>query len=167
MSSKLKSWLLLSGIFVVGIVTGSALTFGLASYFKPPLGPHEMQKHWMVRLTHELNLTADQQVKIEPILADAEIKFQSLHREEVGRGSQIYKAADDQISALLTPEQKVQLQKMESEREKMFSGHLHPWGAAHDGSGDTHHHEGADNGVPPPPPPAPPPPPPGAPVNAP
>src|ERR1700683_4999799 len=34
MSSQLKPWLLLAVIFVVGVVTGSALTMGLGSYFK-------------------------------------------------------------------------------------------------------------------------------------
>ena len=147
MSSKLKPWLLLAVIFIVGVVTGSALTIGLGphiSHFMHPPGPHDMKKHWMEHLTHKLNLTADQQAKIEPILADAETKFQSLHRDEMERGAQIFKSSNDQISALLTPEQKVELQQMESEREKMFSGHMH-------------HHDDSDDRMPSPP---------GAPTNA-
>jgi Spy/CpxP family protein refolding chaperone len=155
MSSQLKPWLVLTVIFIVGIVTGSALTFSLASHFMRPPGEQQMKRHWMAHLTEQLNLTADQQAKIEPIVADATTRIQSMHHDEVERDSQIFKSANDQISALLTPEQKVELQKMESEREKMFSGHMRPHGSLHNGPGDMHYHNGPDNGVTPPPPPAP------------
>jgi hypothetical protein len=157
MSSKLQPWLLLGVIFIVGIVTGSALTIGLASHFMHPPGATQMKRHWMTRLTERLNLTADQQAKIQPILTDAETKIKSLHRDEVERGSQVFRDANDQISALLTPEQKVELQKIESEREKKFLDHMRPWGAPpHDGPGGMHHHGEPDNGVMPPPSPPPP-----------
>jgi len=164
MSLKYKSWLLLGGIFVVGAVSGAALTAGLGPRFALPPMPHspeahDMNRHWIAHLTHELSLTTDQQAKIEPILADAESKLQSLHHDEVERGSQIFKAADDQIAALLTPDQKLALQKMQKEREKMFSGHVHSWGAPHEGSGDSHHHGETEDSPPPPPPPGSPPPP--------
>jgi Spy/CpxP family protein refolding chaperone len=152
MSSNFKSWLLLGVIFIVGILTGSALTFGLASHFMHPPGAQQMNRLWMMNLVQRLDLTTDQQAKIRPILTDAKIKIQSLHRDEVERGSQIFKAAHDQISALLTPEQKVELQKMESEREKMFSDHMRSWGPSREGPGGMHHHGGPDDGGMPPPP---------------
>ena len=152
MSSNLKPWLVLGIIFIVGIVTGSALTIGLAPHFMHPSGAQQMNRLWMAQLVQRLDLTADQQAKIEPILAEAKTKIQSLHRDEVERGSQIFKSAHDQISALLTPEQKAELQKMEIEREKMFSGHMRPWGLpARDGPGGMHHHGGPDEGMMPPP----------------
>ena len=47
-------------------------------------------------------------------------------------GSQIFKAANEQISAILTPEQQVEMQKLEAEREKMFpGGHKFPGGGFH------------------------------------
>jgi hypothetical protein len=163
MSSKLKPWLMLAVIFIVGVVTGSTLTIGLGSHFRHPPGAQQMKRLWMAHLTERLNLTTDQQTKIQPILADAETKIQSVHHDEVERGSQIIKAADDQISALLTPAQQVELQKMESERQKMFSGHLRPWGGPHDGPGGMFHHDGPHDDMMPPPPP---PPAPGASTNA-
>jgi Spy/CpxP family protein refolding chaperone len=157
MSSKLKPWLVLAIIFIVGVVTGSALTIGLSPYFIHPPGEMSMKRHWMAELVHRLNLTADQQAKIEPIVADASTKLQSVHRDEMERGAQIFKEAHDQISALLTPEQKVELQKLESEREKMFSGHMRPRGPTHEGPDGMHHHDGpeSDNSMAPPPPPPP------------
>lgn len=157
MSPKLKPWLLLVGIFIVGVVTGSALTIGLGPRFVHPQQlhlpePRDMNRHLMAYLTKRLNLTADQQTKIQPIMAEATTQLQSRHHEEMERDSQIFKAADDQISALLTPEQKVELQKMESEREKLFSGHMRPWGPPRDGTDGAHHHGGpGDGGMPPPP----------------
>jgi Spy/CpxP family protein refolding chaperone len=153
MSLKFKSWLLLAVIFIVGVVTGAALTIGLGAHFRHPPGEQQMGRLWMTQLVQRLNLTADQQAKIEPILADAKTKIKSLHRDEVERGSQIFKAAHDQIAALLTPDQNVELQKMEAEREKMFSGHMRPWGPL---PGGMHHHDGPDDGPMPPPPPPPP-----------
>lgn len=145
--SKFKPWLYLATIFVVGAVTGSALTIGLASHFMKPPGAQQMKQHWMMFLTKQLNLTPDQQAKIQPILTDAESKIQALHRDEMERGSQIIKTANDQIAAILTPDQKAQLAKLEAEREKMFSGHMHPWGhgGMHPHGGMMSHHDGPDD----------------------
>jgi Spy/CpxP family protein refolding chaperone len=150
MSAKVKPWLVLAVIFVAGILTGAALTIGLGAHFMHPPGPRDMNRFWMAKLTRDLNLTPDQQSKIEPILADAATKIQSLHRDEVVRGSQIFKAANDQIAALLTPEQKVELQKIESDREKRFSEHLRPWGPPHEGP-DEMRPPGPPDGMMPPP----------------
>jgi protein CpxP len=138
MTANFKPWLVLAVIFVAGILTGASLTIALSPHLTHAPGPHDMRKSWMARLTERLNLTADQQAKIQPIVTDAETKIQALHREEVGRGSQIFKSAHDQISALLTPAQQVELQKMENERKKMFSSHMHPGEPPHEGAGDSH-----------------------------
>jgi Spy/CpxP family protein refolding chaperone len=155
MSSQLKPSLLLLLIFVLGIVTGSTLTIGLAPHFAHVPGAAQMKNHWMMRLVQRLKLTADQQAKIQPILADAETKIQALQRDEVEHGSQIIKAANDQISAVLTPDQKAELEKMESEREKLFLSHMHHRGNPHDGPPNPegmHHHEDDGGGDAPPPP---------------
>jgi len=99
----------------------------LGPHFKRPPAPHEAKFHLFDYINHRLNLTADQQSKVQPITVDAETKLHALHHEELERGSAIFKTMDDQISALLTPSQQAELQKMESERDKMFSGHTHPW----------------------------------------
>jgi Spy/CpxP family protein refolding chaperone len=144
MSPKFKPWLLLGIIFIVGVVTGSALTIGLGPHFMRPPVPREMKGHWMAHLIRDLNLTDDQQAKIQPILTDADSKLQALRHDEVERGAQIFKAADDQIAALLSPEQKAELLRMEAEREKMFSGHMRQNRRPHEGPND-------DGGMPPPP----------------
>jgi protein CpxP len=146
--TKYKPWLVLIVIFVVGILTGAALTIGLASHFMHAPGPQQIRNHWMMRLVRDLKLTPDQQAKIDPILADAETKIQALHRDEMEHGSQIFKAANNQIAAVLTPEQQGELRQIESDREKMFSRHMHPSAPPHDGADATPHHGGPDDGSP-------------------
>jgi Spy/CpxP family protein refolding chaperone len=153
MSSKLKPWLVLGVIFIVGILTGSALTISLAPYFVHPPGEQQMKRHWMEHLVQRLDLTTDQQAKIQPIVADAESRIALLHRDEMERGSQIFKAAHDQIAALLTPEQQAELKKMESDRERKFLDHMHSGPSGPHDDADMHHHDGLDDGKMPPGPP--------------
>ena len=139
MSPKVKSWLLLAGIFVIGAVTGGALTIGLGPHFQhPSQRPHSMKANWMEVLTKRLSLTPDQQTKIQPIVADADVKFQALFEDEKQQGSQIFKDADDKIEALLNPDQQAELKKIEAERQKMFHGHMHPGGNYGHGGEDQH-----------------------------
>ena len=149
--SKWKPWLLLAVIFVVGMVTGSALTMWLGPHFMHPPGARDMKSHWMMQLTRQLNLTADQQAKIDPIVTEADHQIQSMRRDEAGNISQIMEKTNQQIAAILTPGQQAELQKMEKEmdqnRDMMFPGRKRPWGQSHGGPGGM---------MPPPPPPPPP-----------
>jgi Spy/CpxP family protein refolding chaperone len=145
---RVKPWLLMGLIFAVGIVTGAALTLGFRSDFTHAPDPHQIRTRWLAHLTERLNLTADQQTKIQPILTDAGNQIQSLHREEVDRISQIMEKANHEIAFLLTADQQAELKQMESERERTFSGHMRAWGDGHGHSGP-----GLDGGFPHGPPP--------------
>jgi Spy/CpxP family protein refolding chaperone len=138
MTSKLKPWLFIALIFVAGIMTGAALTIALSSHFMQPPGMQQMKSRWMMYLTRQLNLTADQQAKIEPIVADSENQMQAARRDNADRVSQIIQKANAQIAAILTPDQKTALEKiskeMESRHDRMFPGHMHSWGGPHGGS---------------------------------
>src|ERR1700733_12887240 len=105
MTSKLKPWLFLALIFVAGIMTGVALTVGLGSHFRSESGPQQMKSHWMLHLTHQLNLTNDQQAKIDPILTDAENKIQAARKENMDTVSDIIQKTNAQIATILTPDQ--------------------------------------------------------------
>lgn len=146
-SRKWKPWLVLSLIFLVGMVAGGALTLALGPILHGPPGEAEMRHNWMSHLTHRLNLTPDQQAKIQPILTNAANQIQAMHREEVGRISQILERTNAEIAPLLTPEQQNQLlgmqREMEKDRDRMIPGRMHPWGPPHGGPG----------GMRPPPPP--------------
>jgi Spy/CpxP family protein refolding chaperone len=148
-----RPWIILALIFLLGAATGSLLTIGFGSRFAPgPPGLQEMSNHWMMHLTYRLHLTDDQQGKIRPILTDAEMQIGSAHREDIDRISKIMEKANARIADVLQPDQRVELKKMEQEREQMFSRHMH--GHGHPGGHDFHG-PGQDDHPPGPPPGAP------------
>jgi Spy/CpxP family protein refolding chaperone len=157
MTGKLKPWLILAVIFIAGVLSGAALTIALGPRFlhsgRPP-GADTMQRHFMAQLTRELNLTPDQQAKIEPIVQQAAKELHEVHVDEVQRVTHIIHFANDQIAPILTPDQKTQLDKLIAEGENSFSGRGKNWGG---GPGDMRFHGGAPDGAgPPQPPPGPP-----------
>jgi Spy/CpxP family protein refolding chaperone len=144
---KIKPWLAMGLIFVAGMVAGAALTFGFHPMdWEHPPGPQQMQRHWISHLTERLNLTADQQTKIEGILRDAGEHIRQNHREEVDKISQVMAAADAQIFPLLDDNQKAEFKKMQGERQRDFSHHMRPWGGP--GGPDFHGGPGGPGGQP-------------------
>ena len=120
-----KPWLILGLIFAAGLITGAALTVALRSEWMRPPGAVQMQRHWMQYLTTRLDLTPEQQTKIETILSAAGAKLKQVHEDEVGRISGIFRDTDAQITPLLTADQKANFAKMELERQHDFSHHMH------------------------------------------
>jgi Spy/CpxP family protein refolding chaperone len=123
----LKPFLVLALIFLVGAVTGSALTLAFRPHLRPP-GADQMKDHLLTHLTHRLNLTSDQQAKIDPIISDVVKQMETVHREEVGRMSKIIETMNQQVTPILTPEQQAELQKMEVDDRRKFFGHDRPRG---------------------------------------
>jgi Spy/CpxP family protein refolding chaperone len=149
MSGKIKPWLVLAVIFIAGGLSGSALTMALSSHYHHPPMPGKIEKLIMMRMTRELNLTPDQQDKIRPIVGAAAKQFQEVHREEVRRVSQIIKQTNDQITPILTAEQKVQLDKLQTEGDNLFFGHPHGWGSPGEHFHGGGPNDGGPNGGPP------------------
>ncbi len=167
--SKVKPWLFIAVIFIAGAITGAALTMG----FGPPFRHNPLQamnKLWMSRLTQELNLTPDQQAKIQPIVTDSADQMQKVRRDQFEQMTKIIDATNKAIAAILTPDQQQKLAKMESEmdqnRDKMFPGHkrMHEYGGPPGGPGQhwpmmppppQDDQKPVDQAAPPPPPPPP------------
>ena len=126
-----RPWVIMALIFVLGGITGSLLTIGLGPHFAHGPGPQEIRKHWMHHLVWRLQLTTDQQARIEPILTNAESQIQQAHHDDVANISRIMQEADGSIKPLLNPDQQAQLAQMEIERERMFNGHMHGPGHPH------------------------------------
>jgi hypothetical protein len=126
--SRVGPWLALGLIFAVGMVTGAALTIGFGIITSHPPSETQIRAHWQGRLNERLNLTPDQQAQVGPILADAAKQIQTLHEDEVGRLAQIMQATNAKIIPLLTTAQKIELRKMERERQRYFSGQMPGWG---------------------------------------
>ena len=86
-----------------------------------PMSPDDRLK----QMTKSLNLTADQQAKIKPILVDAQKKMEDLRNDSSGdrqamrqKMMQIRQDTNDQIRAQLDDKQKEKFDKQEQEREE-------------------------------------------------
>ena len=65
--------------------------------------------HAVERLTDGLNLTPDQQAKIQPIIDQAQPKIAEIHREAMQKMKAVMVSTASQIRPLLTPEQQEKL----------------------------------------------------------
>jgi periplasmic protein CpxP/Spy len=124
--------LLLAGF--VYSVTATAVAQNGGSDQQAPGGPHgdhgrfdPEQRTQM--LTKHLNLTSDQQAKVLDILKSAQSQAESLksdssvpEKERRGKMMQIHKNADDQIRALLDPDQQKKWDEMQARRGQGHHG---------------------------------------------
>lgn len=65
--------------------------------------------HAVERLTDGLNLTPDQQAKVQPILDQAQPKIAEIRREAMQKIKAVVESTASQIRPLLTPEQQEKL----------------------------------------------------------
>ena len=73
--------------------------------------------HRLQRLTAGLNLTPDQQAKVQPIIDQAEPKIAEIHREAVQKMRAVMASTASQIRPLLTPEQQKKLDENQGPRQ--------------------------------------------------
>ena len=65
--------------------------------------------HGLERLTEGLNLTPDQQAKVQPIINQAQPQIAAIHREAMQKMKAVVENTASQIRPLLTPEQQKKL----------------------------------------------------------
>jgi len=87
-------------------------------------------EHRMKMLSKRLNLTADQQTKLAPIMADSRQQFRaifhdsSLSREDrIAKFKAVRKDSDAKIEALLTDEQKQNFEQLQQHMRQRAHGH--------------------------------------------
>ena len=76
------------------------------------------------RLTEGLNLTPDEQAKIQPIIDQARPQIQAIHREAMQKMKTVVKSTVSQIRPMLTPEQQQKL----DENQKAHRGRMNAKG---------------------------------------
>ncbi|MEP6698905.1 MAG: hypothetical protein ABJB09_04170 [Verrucomicrobiota bacterium] len=86
-------------------------------------GDHEMGGHepgkMFEHMTKNLNLTPDQQAKVQPIIEQAKPQMKAIHQEAMQKGKALMDNVTAQIRALLTPEQQQKLDAMKKAHEDM------------------------------------------------
>src|SRR6267143_3995551 len=114
--TKLKIWLVLLVVFVLGTVTGAALG-GLyrsrASSERPEKAIHERFE----KMRRELNLTDEQTKSVSAILDETRNEYRSLRAELRPRFDEPRQKARARIRALLTPEQQPKFDAMVAQHD--------------------------------------------------
>jgi len=114
--TKLKIWLVLLVVFVLGGVTGAALG-GLyrsrASSERPEKAIHERFE----KMRRELNLTDEQTKAVSNILDETRNEYRALHTELKPRFDEPRQKARTRIRALLTAEQQQKFDAMVAQRD--------------------------------------------------
>ena|SRR5215469_14699344 len=84
----------------------------------------------LARMTQKLNLSADQQAKLKPILVERQQQIQALRADSSltpddrrAKGKQVMQATNTQINDILNDQQKQQWQQMKDERGEHHKGH--------------------------------------------
>ena len=80
---------------------------------------HERHGFALEHLTQTLNLTPDQQAKVQPIVDQARPQIIAIHRDAMQKAKAVHDSAVSQIRPLLTPEQQQKLDQMEKARQDM------------------------------------------------
>ena len=72
-------------------------------------------------LTKELDLTADQQAKVAPIVDQAKPQIQAIHQEAMEKTRAVMENAGAQIRPLLTPPQQAKFDAIKKAHEDMMN----------------------------------------------
>jgi len=114
--------LYLAATFVVGAVAGGAIGYGVGRrpVFRP-FDREEVRVKTCQRFTSELNLDAEQQKKLDPLVRQGLDEMDAAHRQHSERLRGLMREGRDRISEILTPEQRVKFEAIEAEREQRMS----------------------------------------------
>ena len=114
-----KPWkviLAFTGIFLAGVLGGTLLGARYSRQILPqPTRPSWGQNfgpQMMKRFTERLELTTEQKARMEPIIQKAQSEVQALRRTHVREVTRTMDQMHSEISAMLTPEQRVKLEEL-------------------------------------------------------
>ena len=117
--TRLKIWLVLGVVFVLGCVTGVALT-GLyrsrASGDRPEARERAMNERFE-KMRRELSLTDQQTTAVRTILDETRNEYRALRTELRPRFDEPRQKARTRIRALLTPEQQQKFDAMVAQQD--------------------------------------------------
>lgn len=127
MKAPVKNELMIAAIFIAGVVTGSVNSIGVGQRMaEQRLSIDRFHSTLMGILKSELNLTADQTARIEPIVRQACVQYRELMLETANRVSALVRSTNTRIERELTPAQAIRLRQLELERERLAHEKLNP-----------------------------------------
>lgn len=119
MKPRVKNILIVTAIFLAGVVTGSVNSIGVGGRLvEHRLGVEHLQSTLMDILKSELKLTPEQTTRVEPLVRQACEQYRGLVLDTVQRVSGLVQTANARIARELTPAQAERLQQLEAERQQ-------------------------------------------------
>jgi Spy/CpxP family protein refolding chaperone len=126
MSVNRKAALWVGVVFLLGAVLGGMLGYGFAHHtaMAAPTQVTDTEKRArkVQRLTQELNLTPDQQKRLDVIITSVQAQYKAIRQSTEPQIDQARQKGREQIRAILTPEQKPQfedfLKRLDEERKR-------------------------------------------------
>jgi len=121
--TTLKVWLVLVVVFLLGSVTGGAVTGFMAGYYHAMArndrnAPHDRFE----KMRRDLNLTDDQTKSVSTILDETKNEYKALRAELKPRFDEPRQKARTRIRALLTPEQQQKFDAMVAQQDAQREG---------------------------------------------
>lgn len=118
-----KTWkvvLAFIGIFAAGAIAGGLVTLRMLNNFGPPRfgSPEQFGPQLMKRFTSKLELTAEQQGKIRPLITQAGEELHQMRRTTWTNSQAVVERVEGEINSLLTPEQKVKFEEIRAEQKE-------------------------------------------------
>lgn len=114
-----KIWLVLVVVFVLGSVTGAAIT---GFYHAMGHSTHSAPRERMEKLRHDLSLTDEQMKSVSVILDETRNEYKQLKTELKPRFDEPRQKARTRIRALLTPEQQQKFDAMVAQQDAEREG---------------------------------------------
>jgi len=116
--TKLMMWLVLVAVFLLGSVSGAALTGLIRSRASGERPDHERaMKERFDKMRSELNLTDQQTTAVRAILEETRNEYRALKTELRPRFEEPRQKARTRIRALLTPEQQQKFDAMVAQHD--------------------------------------------------
>ena len=118
MKPRTRNILVVSAIFLAGMITGGlpSAVFG-ERIVEHRLRVENLRSSLLEILERELDLSADQVQRIEPIVSAACEEYRQMTQEAVGRVGQLVQKTNERIARELTPAQAARLVELEAERQ--------------------------------------------------
>ncbi len=111
---------------VLAVVTAGAIALGgfvIVQAQPGPGGGGHGHAFGLQHLTDKLNLTSDQQVKVQPILDAAKPQIRTIHQEAMQKAKTVMDSTLSQIRPLLTPDQQKKLDAIQKAHQDMMNAH--------------------------------------------
>jgi hypothetical protein len=120
--SKWKTIGYAAALFATGAISGVALgVYETKTHLLEPQRTQEIADRIKTRLQAKLDLSPDQEAKINPIVDNTAAEVRTARMEMAQRIGKIFEESYAKISAILTPDQRKKLDQMEKERADMMS----------------------------------------------